>query len=65
MLQIELKNANDHIGLLTQMTGEKPKIFGLQLMKVEEDFIDLGDGTRIKVCVIPLTSYFSWIPQNL
>lgn len=49
MLQIELKNANDHIAYLTNLTGEKPKVFGLTLMKVEEDFIDLGDGNRIKV----------------
>ena len=44
MLQIELKNANDHIAYLTTQTGEKLKTFGLQLMKVEEDIIDLGDG---------------------
>ena len=31
------------------MTGEKIKVFGLQLMKVEEDFIDLGDGWKIKL----------------
>ncbi len=43
MLQNELKNANDHIGFLTSMTGEAPKMFGLHLMKVEQDF-DLGDG---------------------
>lgn len=49
MLQIELKNANDHIAYLTNLTGEKPKAFGLTLMKVEEDFIDLGDGNKIKV----------------
>lgn len=51
MLQLELKNANDHITYLTAMTGEEPKAFGMQLMKVEEDFIDLGDGRRINVNV--------------
>ena len=49
MLQIELKNANEHIAYLTNLTGEKPKTFGLTLMKVEEDYIDLGDGNRIRV----------------
>lgn len=44
MLQIELKNANDHIAYLTNLTGEQPRAFGLQLMKVEDDYIDLGDG---------------------
>ena len=44
LLQIELKNANEHIGFLTQMTGEKLRTFGIQLMKVEDDMIDLGDG---------------------
>ena len=44
MLQIELKNANEHIAFLTNLTGEKPKLFGLTLMKVEDDYIDLGDG---------------------
>ena len=49
MLQNELKNANEHISYLTNLTGEKLKTFGLTLMKVEEDFIDLGDGQKIKV----------------
>lgn len=49
MLQMELKNANEHITYLTSMTNEKPKYFGMQLMKVEEDFIDIGDGRKIKV----------------
>ena len=49
MLQIELKNANEHIAYLTNLTGEKLKTFGMTLMKVEDDFIDLGDGNRIKV----------------
>lgn len=31
------------------MTGENLKTFGLQLMKVEEDIIDLGDGRKLKV----------------
>ena len=44
MLQIELKNANEHITYLTNMTGEKLKTFGISLMKVEDDVIDLGDG---------------------
>ena len=34
---------------LTNLTGEKLKTFGMTLMKVEEDFIDLGDGNKIKV----------------
>lgn len=46
---MELKNANDHIGYLTNMTNEKPKYFGINLMKVEDDFIDMGDGRKIKV----------------
>mmetsp|Transcript_19424 Transcript_19424/g.18530 ORF Transcript_19424/g.18530 Transcript_19424/m.18530 type:complete len:143 (+) Transcript_19424:898-1326(+) len=49
MLQIELKNANEHISYLTNMTGENLKTFGLQLMKVEDDIIDLGDGRKIKL----------------
>eukprot|EP00347_Sterkiella_histriomuscorum_P017844 403347757 len=49
MLQIELKNANDHIAYLTNLTNEQPKAFGLQLMKVEDDYIDLGDGQKIKL----------------
>ena len=49
MLQIELKNANDHIAHLTSMTGDRPKQFGINLMRVEDDFIDLGDGKKIKV----------------
>lgn len=49
MLQIELKNANDHISFLTNLTGEKLKTFGLTLMKVEDDYIDLGDGNKIRV----------------
>jgi hypothetical protein len=52
MLQIELKNANEHIAYLTNLTGEKLKTFGITLMKVEEDFIDLGDGTKIKVILL-------------
>ena len=52
MLQIELKNANEHIAYLTNLTGEKLKTFGMTLMKVEDDFIDLGDGNRIKVSYI-------------
>ena len=47
MLQIELKNANEHISFLTNLTGESLKTFGLTLMKVEENYIDLGDGQRI------------------
>ena len=35
MLQIELKCANDHIAHLSNLTGEAPKSFGLNLMKVE------------------------------
>ncbi len=31
------------------MTGEKPRQFGMTLMKVEDDWIDLGDGQKIKV----------------
>jgi hypothetical protein len=58
MLQIELKNANDHIAYLTNLTGEKLKTFGMTLMKVEEDFIDLGDGNKIKVSCI-VTHVFS------
>ena len=55
LLQIELKNANDHIAYLTHMTGEKVKVFGMQLMKVEDDFIDMGDGWRVKLdSIIPL-----------
>ena len=49
MLQIELKNANEHISFLTNLTGEKLKTFGMALMKVEDDYIDLGDGNKIKV----------------
>ena len=49
MLQIELKNANEHIAYLTNLTGEKLKTFGMTLMKVEDDFIDLGDGNKIRV----------------
>ncbi len=49
MLQIELKSANEHIAYLTNMTGEKLKTFGITLMKVEDDIIDLGDGRKIKL----------------
>lgn len=62
MLQIELKNANDHIAYLTNLTGEQPKAFGLTLMKVEEDYIDLGDGNKIKV-TFNIINYYSLILQ--
>ena len=29
------------------MTGEKPRMFGINLMKIEDDIIDLGDGRKI------------------
>jgi len=38
MLQIELKLANEHIEHLSHLTGENPRAFGLNLMKVEEAF---------------------------
>jgi hypothetical protein len=37
---LELKNANNHIALITQMesNGEKPKVFGIQLLQnIEND----------------------------
>lgn len=41
------------------MTGEKPKMFGLQLMKVEENILDLGDGRKINVTLLSLISLYS------
>jgi hypothetical protein len=38
------------------MTGEKTKVFGLNLMKVEDDIIDLGDGRKIKVSFCELAN---------
>ena len=38
LLQLELKGANEHIAYLTRLTGEEPKAFGMNLMKVEEEF---------------------------